>query len=176
MARRLLALAWVAASLALAAAGQVAAAGMETTVNVTSDGIAIGGWDTVAYFTEESAVRGMPEFSHEWDGATWLFSSAANRDLFASEPEAYAPEFGGWCAYALSQGRYAAEVEPANAWTVRDGRLYLNWNASVRERWLGSNVANGIRVGERNWELVVKDILEGDAEYSRKSDSPWNAL
>ena len=63
-----------------------------------------------------------------------------------------------------------------DAWTVRDGRLYLNWNASVRERWLGSNVANGIRVGERNWELVVKDILEGDAEYSRKSDSPWNAL
>ena len=108
--------------------------------------------------------------------ATWLFSSAANRDLFASDPEAYAPEFGGWCAYALSQGRYAAEVEPANAWTVRDGRLYLNWNASVRERWLGNDVANGIHVGERNWELVMEDILEGDANYSRKSNSPWNAL
>jgi len=175
MACRLLTVAWVAASLTLAA-GQAAAAGMETTVNITPDGIAIGGWDTVAYFTEDSAVTGMPEFSHEWDGATWLFSSAANRDLFASDPEAYAPEFGGWCAYALSQGRYAAEVEPANAWTVRDGRLYLNWNASVRERWLGNDVADGIRVGERNWELVMEDILEGDASYSRKSNSPWNAL
>ena len=58
---------------------------------------------------------------------------------------------------------------------MRDGRLYLNWNASVRERWLG-DVANGIRVGERNWELVMEDILEGDAKYSRKSNSPWNAL
>ena len=173
MLRRFLTAASLAAGLAFAGA---ASAGTDTTVNVTPDGVAIGGWDTVAYFTQDRAVRGQPEFFHEWSGATWWFSSAEHRDLFAADPEAYAPQFGGWCAYALATGRYAAEVEPDTAWTVRDGALYLNWSASVRDTWLRNNVANGIRVGERNWELVMEDILEGDARYSRKPDSPWNDL
>ncbi|MBC6439786.1 MAG: YHS domain-containing protein [Rhodospirillales bacterium] len=156
------------------AAGGTAHANAGTAVNITPDGIAIGGWDTVAYFTENRAVAGSEEFSHEWDGATWLFSSAENRDLFAGDPETYAPQFGGWCAYALSKGPYAAEVDPENAWTVRDGMLYLNWNERVRNGWLRNNVDNDIKVGERNWGIVSEDILAGHASYSRKSDSPWN--
>lgn len=173
--RRLLAAAWIAAGSLLAAAGAVHA-GMETEVNVTPEGVAIGGWDTVAYFAQGRATEGLPEFSHEWNGAVWLFSSAANRELFAADPEAYAPRFGGWCAFALSKGRYAAEVDPAGAWTVRDGGLYLNWDEGVRARWLGDDVDGGIETGERNWEVVRRDILEGDARYSRKADSPWKDL
>ncbi len=174
--KRLLTAAWIVAGLSLAAAGDAAQAGMQTAVNVTPGGVAIGGWDTVAYFTGDRAVEGLPEFSHEWDGATWLFSSAGNRDLFAANPEAYAPAFGGWCAFALSKGQYAAEVDPANAWTVRDGMLYLNWDEGVRDRWLSGNVDNGVEVGGRNWEIVREGILEGDVRYSRKPDSPWNSL
>jgi YHS domain-containing protein len=150
-----------------------AAVQAQTAINTTPDGIAIGGWDTVAYFTENRAAEGSPEFSHEWDGATWYFSSAENRDLFANDPEAYAPQFGGWCAYALSQGQYAAEVEPGTAWTVRDGALFLNWDEGVREKWM-RNVDAGIATGHRNWERVELQILDGNARFSRKPDSPWN--
>ena len=176
MARRLLAVVWVAASVALAAAGQAAAAGMETTVNVTPDGIAIDGWDTVAYFTEDGAVRGVPEFSHEWDGATWLFSSAANRDLFASNPEAYAPEFGGWCAYALSQGRYAAEVEPGHR-LDRTRRATLPQLERERARALA-----GQRPHQRHpcWRAATgssswKTSSRATQATAAMPNSPWNA-
>ena len=151
-------------------------ADMQTIVNVTPDGIAIGGWDTVAYFTDNRAVAGSSEFSHEWQEATWLFSSAEHRDLFAADPEAYAPQFGGWCAYALSQGEYAAEVDPEAAWTVHEDQLFLNWDEGVRKKWTRDGIEDGIDVGRENWVEVEHQILEGTARYSRKSDSPWKNL
>ena len=159
----------------LAASGHVQAE-PETTVNITPQGVAISGFDTVAYFTEDRAVMGSPEFSHDWQGATWHFSSAANRDLFAGDPEAYAPQFGGWCAYALSQGQYAAEVDPKQAWTVHENQLFLNWNARVRENWISNGLEEGVDVGRENWVVVEQQILDGDVEYSRKASSPWNDL
>ena len=145
-----------------------------TSFNVTPDGVAIGGWDTVAYFTENRAVEGSREYAHEWNGAVWLFSSPGNRDLFAASPQAYAPQFGGWCAYALSQGRYAAEVEPDTAWTVHEGELFLNWSPGVRDLWMRANVDSGIRTGRQNWRVVEAQIHDGSVRYSRKPDSPWN--
>ncbi len=170
MISRLFAILLVTVGLSVATVAQA-----ETAVNVTPDGVAIGGWDTVAYFTENRAVEGSPEFAHEWNGATWYFSTLENRELFAADAQAYAPQFGGWCAYALSQGQYAAEVEPGNAWTVRDGELFLNWDEGVRDRWM-RNVDAGIATGHRNWERVELQILDGNARYSRKPDSPWNAV
>ena len=151
-------------------------ADIQTTVNVTPDGIAIGGWDTVAYFTENRAVTGSSEFSHEWQEATWLFSSAEHRDLFAADPEAYAPRFGGWCAYALTQGEYAAEVDPESAWTVHEDQLFLNWDEDIRKKWTRDGIEDGVVVGSENWVEVEQQILEGNARYSRKSDSPWKNL
>lgn len=97
------------------------------------DGYAIGGWDPVAYFTEGRPVEGKPEFALEHEGATWLFSSAANRDRFAADPQRYAPQYGGFCAYGVSQG-YKVSIEP-ELWTIVDGKLYLNYSPSVQRTW-----------------------------------------
>lgn len=162
----------VAACLAMGlqtAAGTTPAA---TAVNVTPDGVAIGGFDPVAYFSEGRAVEGREDLAHIWQGARWLFASPEHRDRFAAAPEAYAPQFGGWCAFALSRGRYAAEVDPAQAWTVQDGQLFLNWSPGVRDRWLDDDDA--IATGRGNWPHVEAAILDGTVRYSRKPDSPWN--
>ena len=99
-------------------------------VLTTPAGIAIEGYDPVAYFTEGQAVPGKPEFSLRHDGATWLFASAEHRALFESDPEKYSPAYGGWCAYGMAEG-YAAETDPVNGWTIHEGRLYLNWDAEI---------------------------------------------
>lgn len=111
-------------------------------------GAAIRGYDPVAYFTEDDAVKGSPEHSFTYQGATWLFSSAENRDKFAAAPERYAPAYGGYCAWAVSQG-YTAPIDP-DAWSVRDGRLYLNYSKTVRARWALDKDGN-IAAADRNW-------------------------
>ena len=91
---------------------------------VDDNNIAIRGTDPVAYFTQGGPVAGSADFTHTWNNATWQFSSAENRDLFASNPEQYAPQYGGFCAWAMSQG-YTASIDPS-AWKIVDGKLYLN--------------------------------------------------
>lgn len=115
-------------------------------------GRAINGYDPVAYFTERKPVKGDARFTHEWNGATWLFASAANRDRFAADPEAFAPRYGGYCAYAVSQG-YTAKTDP-RAWTIYEGRLYLNFSLSVRETWK-RDIPGNIRAADRNWPGVL---------------------
>jgi YHS domain-containing protein len=73
-------------------------------INKNSTGVALKGYDAVAYFTENKPVKGLSQFSHEWMGAKWYFSSAANRDLFVADPQKYVPQYGGYCAYAVSKG------------------------------------------------------------------------
>lgn len=115
-------------------------------------GVAIKGTDPVAYFTDEKPVEGSAEFAHDWNGSTWHFASAANRDSFAADPEAYAPQFGGYCAYAVSRG-YTASISP-NAWTIHDGKLYLNFNRSVRALW-SRDIPGNIEKGNANWPEVL---------------------
>jgi YHS domain-containing protein len=98
------------------------------------DGVALGGTDPVAYVTEERPVQGEPAYSASYDGALWYFATAANRDLFLSDPSRYAPQYGGWCAYAAAKGA-KAPTDP-DAWSVVDGKLYLNYSLDVRSRWL----------------------------------------
>ncbi len=95
---------------------------------------AINGYDTVAYFTLGKPVKGQDSLVHEWNGAKWKFSSQAHLDLFKASPEKYAPQYGGYCAYGVAQG-YLVKVEP-DQFTVRDGKLFLNYDADVQAKWL----------------------------------------
>lgn len=118
-----------------------------------SRGVAIKGYDPVAYFQESKPVKGTKQFIHEWMGAQWQFATAANRDLFAASPEKYAPQYGGYCAWAVSNN-YTAETDP-DAWTIRDGRLFLNYSKKVQEMWL-KEVDERIAAGDRNWPGLHK--------------------
>ena len=118
-------------------------------------GIAIGGADPVAYFTEDLAageyVEGSADFTHEWNGAVWQFESAENRDAFAASPEQYAPEYGGFCAWAAAQNQIAA-TSP-EAWSVVDGKLYLNANKNIQTRW-EKDIPGFIAQADENWPAL----------------------
>ena len=119
----------------------------------TSQG-AIDGYDAVAYFTESKAIIGKPEFSTQWNGAQWRFASAANLAEFQAQPEKYAPQFGGYCAFAVGSG-YTAKSDP-QAWHVEGGKLYLNFDSSVQAQWMAQR-GELIAAGERNWPGVIQD-------------------
>lgn len=99
----------------------------------TSRGKAIRGYDPVAYFTEGKPSEGMLRFTHRWLDALWYFASDENRALFIEEPERYAPQYGGYCAWAVSRG-YTASTDP-EAWMIVDEKLYLNYSKSVQAEW-----------------------------------------
>ena len=115
-------------------------------------GLAIAGYDPVAYFADGRPVEGSSDHSLDWNGATWRFASAENKALFETDPAAYAPQFGGYCAWAVSQG-YTASVDP-QAWDIVDGKLYLNYSLSVQERWRQDRDANIVKA-ENNWPSVL---------------------
>jgi YHS domain-containing protein len=96
-------------------------------------GKAIRGYDPVAYFTEGKPVEGKEEFVYNWSNSNWYFSTQQNLNLFKTNPVKYAPQYGGYCAYGLSRG-YKATTAP-EAWTIVNGKLYLNYSLSVRDTW-----------------------------------------
>ena len=122
------------------------ACGVQAQNNVDSSGLALKGYDPVAYFTQ-----GKPEFTARHEGTTYRFASAANRDAFLAGSAKYAPQYGGYCAYGMASG-YKAPIEP-DAWTIVDGKLYLNYNQSVRDRW-SSNIPGFVRKADANWPSV----------------------
>ncbi|MEM7643620.1 MAG: YHS domain-containing (seleno)protein [Pseudomonadota bacterium] len=129
--------------------------GVEEGQVFTIDGIAIRGTDPVAYFTEGRPVAGSADFAHDWNGATWHFASAENRDLFAADPEAYAPAYGGYCAWAVAARGSLATTQPEN-WAIVDGRLFLNFNDDVQARW-DEDRAGFIEQGDRRWPEVIAE-------------------
>ena len=116
-------------------------------------GTAVGGYDPVAYFKHGKPVKGSPQITLTHQGATWRFASAANRDAFQAAPDRYAPRFGGYCAWAVSQG-YTAKGDP-RYWKIVDGRLYLNYSAGVQKQWAG-DIAGNIAKGNANWPKVLE--------------------
>ena len=114
---------------------------------------AVKGADVVAYFTLKRAVYGKAGLAYKWRGATWLFSSVVNLEKFRANPEKYAPQYGGYCAYAVSQG-YTAKIEP-EAWSIVDSKLYLNYSRSVRALW-SRNKRERIRRADSNWPSVLE--------------------
>lgn len=122
-------------------------------INTTAENVAIKGFDTVAYFTSENPVQGNPQYSFIWNGAKWYFSSAENMEKFKAAPETYAPQFGGYCSFAVSKG-YTADGDP-NAWKIVDGKLYLNYNQKVKQMWEAEQETR-IEDGEKNWQQFKK--------------------
>lgn len=117
-----------------------------------TNGIAINGIDPVAYFTEEKPVEGDAAHAVEWNGATLLFASAENMQMFEANPDKYAPQYGGYCAYAVSKG-YTATTDP-KAWSVYNDRLYLNYSRSVRALWSVDKDGH-IASADANWPGVL---------------------
>ena len=114
--------------------------------------VAIKGYDTVAYFTENKAVKGSKDFVTEHKGATWHFSSQENLDLFLSEPEKYEPQYGGYCAYAVAQNT-TASIKP-ELFTIVDDKLYLNYNTKINDQWQ-SNKEEFIQQADANWPVLL---------------------
>lgn len=117
-------------------------------------GLAIKGYDAVAYHTEGTPVKGAKEFEFEWKGAKWLFASAENMTLFKADPEKYAPQYGGYCAWAVSRG-YIADTDPRNAWRIVEGKLYLNYNSSVQKNW-ERDIPGNTQKADANWPKVLR--------------------
>ena len=113
-----------------------------------SDNVAIKGYDTVAYFTEGQAMKGKSNFVASWNNAEWFFANAGHRDLFAANPERYAPQFGGFCANGLSKGKQVA-ANP-EIWVIVDGKLYIKFSEKARAQW-NKDRAEKIKKGEENW-------------------------
>ena len=114
----------------------------------STNGTAIKGYDPVAYFSEQKATEGKNEFAYDWSGSKWLFSSQANLDAFKAEPQKYAPQYGGFCAYGVSEN-HKSPTDP-NAWTVVDGKLYLNYNPKVKELW-SKDIPTRIQKANQFW-------------------------
>lgn len=112
------------------------------------NGMAINGYDPVAYFTENKAVEGKETFNVVWNETKWLFSSQANLDAFKADPTKYAPQFGGFCAYGVSEN-HKSPTDP-NAWTIVDDKLYLNYNNKVKEMW-SKDIPTRIKKANDNW-------------------------
>ena len=119
--------------------------------NLSKNRLAIEGYDPVAYFTESKPVKGNEKHAYKWNNADWYFSSQQNLDLFKANPEKYAPQYGGYCAYGLSNG-YKAPTD-ADAWTIENGKLYLNYNTDVREMW-NKEKKERIEKADKNWPQV----------------------
>ena len=118
-----------------------------------SSGVAIKGYDAVAYFTEARAIKGKKEFEFRWQDTRWYFVSAAHRDIFAANAELYAPKFGGFCALGMTSGEMCA-ADP-QSWTIVDGKLYMKFDRATRDRWR-PNKAENIKKAEENWTKISK--------------------
>lgn len=117
-----------------------------------NSGVAINGYDPVAYFTQEEPVMGDMKNALKWEGATWVFASVDNEEMFMGNPRAYAPKYGGYCAYAMSKGAIAA-TDP-EAWTIHENKLYLNFSLNVRGLWRES-IEENIELANGYWPEVL---------------------
>jgi YHS domain-containing protein len=137
----------------LASAALLPGASPADPVNKDRNGFAVRGHDPVAYFQYGKPVKGSPAWTHQWNGATWLFASPESRELFKVNPEKYAPQYGGYCAWAVSNN-YTADADP-DAWKIVNGRLYLNYNKSVQQKW-EPEASKRIVDADRNWPGLHK--------------------
>jgi YHS domain-containing protein len=113
--------------------------------------VAIKGYDTVAYFTEGKALKGTEDFTFSWHGMRWFFLSRENRDLFAAGPEKYAPQYDGWCAWAMTEARKS--VTDPEVWKIVDGKLYLNCSRAAYEKW-SRDIPGHIKKADENWRKM----------------------
>jgi hypothetical protein len=122
-------------------------------VNKGQNGVALRGYDAVAYFVQGQPGKGSKGFTYEWNGAVWHFQSEQSRAQFQSNPVKYAPQYGGYCAWAVSNN-YTADADP-EAWKIVDGKLYLNYSKSVQKKW-EPEAEERIQNADRNWPALHK--------------------
>ncbi|MEK7256205.1 MAG: YHS domain-containing (seleno)protein, partial [Bacteroidota bacterium] len=127
------------------------AKGNQYLVNIDKKGVLIGGYDPVAYFTAGKPVMGNPSISTTWHEATYLFSSEENKQLFVANPEKYAPQFGGYCGYAVSLG-HLAPVDP-NFWGIVNDRLILQHNMKALDGW--NKNPNSLQLADKYWPKLL---------------------
>lgn len=143
----------IAAGIGLAMIAPVAALADKAPVYTSLiSNIAVSGHDPVAYFTQGRPVKGDPRFITTWNGAQWRFASAENLAAFRANPARYAPQYGGYCAWAVSEG-YTASGDPA-VWKIVDGKLYLNYSRSIGQRW-EQDIPGHIAKANANWPAVL---------------------
>jgi YHS domain-containing protein len=116
-----------------------------------ADDLAIKGYDTVAYFKAGKALKGNRYFTFQWHGMTWYFLTKENRDLFAASPEKYAPQYDGFCAWAMTEERKA--ITDPEVWKIVDGKLYLNCSMEAYEKW-SKDIPGNIKKADANWLKV----------------------
>ena len=114
--------------------------------------LALDGYDPVAYFKTGKPQKGNPAHAVRWVGADWHFASAENKAAFEASPQAFAPQYGGYCAWAVSEG-YTAKGDP-NTWRIVDNKLYLNYNVSVQKGW-EKDIPGRVAKGDQNWPIVL---------------------
>jgi YHS domain-containing protein len=117
------------------------------------DGVALRGYDTVAYVKDGQAVKGSAQYKAEYKGSSFHFSSQSHRDAFAADPAKYAPQYGGFCAFGMSKG-YKAATDPA-AFTVVNGKLYLNYNRDVQRQW-SADVPGFVALADKQWPAASR--------------------
>lgn len=150
--RTLLAAAVLAVAVA-SASGLPARAGEAPVYTGFLSNLAVSGYDPVAYFTEGRPVAGSPKYESRYQGATWRFANEADKKAFDANPAKYAPQYGGYCAWAVSQG-YTAKADP-EAWKIVGGKLYLNYDAKVQKQW-SQDIPGNIGKADSNWPKVLK--------------------
>lgn len=116
----------------------------------TSEG-AIRGYDPVAFFNEGKALSGSKEFYYDWKGARWFFVSTDHLEMFKKDPERFAPQYGGYCAFGMADG-HKAPTE-TDTWTIHNEKLYFNYNQKVKSTWT-KNMSTLITKADKNWPLL----------------------
>jgi enamine deaminase RidA (YjgF/YER057c/UK114 family) len=127
--------------------------GSPTAGSADATRLAIGGYDPVAYFTDQKPVPGKAEFEYVWHDARWRFASAAHRDLFAKDPEHYAPQYDGYCALGVAFKEPHKDTVDPTAWAIVDGKLYLTHTTRALDRWR-RNAAGNIARAAQTWPTV----------------------
>jgi YHS domain-containing protein len=125
--------------------------------------VAIKGYDPVAYFTQNQAVEGSARYSHRWLGANWHFSSAENRDLFASDPAKYAPQYGGYCADGVSFGTVTTNVDP-KAWRIIEGKLYISYDPGAADGF--EKIPTKLTDSKKHWSEVQQTLVSEKLQKS----------
>ena len=135
-----------------------AAAGADSSVPAVNaaEGIGLKGYDPVAYFINGAPTKGSEQYSYLWTGVTYRFASAGNLEKFKADPEKYLPQYGGYCAYAMSLDRIA-DIDPSR-WAIVKGKLYLN-NGFVAEKLWSLNKSGNIVSADRNWPQYPKKAI-----------------
>ena len=150
-----------AALLALSLQAGAASAGEPVNTGLFG-GVAIKGYDTVAYFTEGRAMKGSDEFAHDWLGTPWHFANAEHRNMFVADPARYAPQYGGYCSLGVGSDGHAAEnIDPERSWRIIDDKLYFVYDPTYAEELDGPKRDGWIASAEAKWPALKAQLEQG---------------